>query len=72
MKQRDRIEKHREMHVIVTGSPEVQPNCKKHSKVLSGSSEMISLCAIFRGLSKGIRERGEPDIMSYGRYQHSM
>ena len=31
---------------------------------------MISLCAVFRGLSEGIQERGELDIMSYRWYQH--
>ena len=52
--------------MCVAGTPEAQPNRKKRSEVLSGSSEVLSSYAIFRGLSEGIRDRGEPDMVGIG------
>ena len=47
--------------MCVAGTPEAQPNRKKHSEVLSGSSEVLNSCAIFQGLSEGIWKRGKLD-----------
>ena len=49
--------------MCVAGTPEAQPNRKKHSEVLGGSSEVLSSCAVFRRLSEGIRDRGELDMV---------
>ena len=57
--------------MCIASTPEAQPNRKKHSEVLGGSSEVLSSCAVFRGLSEGIQERGEPDMVGIGTVRDS-
>jgi hypothetical protein len=57
--------------MCVAGTPEAQPKRKKRSEVLGGSSEVLSSCAVFRRLSEGIRDRGEPDMVGIGTVRDS-